>query len=138
MPPRSTSSLWERFSRGGFERDARLWTSDTAIALSDLASGSALGAPLEKLRGRTVLVSTSDQLEAALALIEIDGIARRLVLCPPDLDPVHLPYVVETAGVDFIVTDGPLDAAAGAGVVCVVPCERKVRTVAVERTPEQN
>jgi len=40
-----------------------------------------------------VLVSTSDQLAAALALIELDGIARRLVLCPSDFDRAHLPYV---------------------------------------------
>ena len=52
--------------------------------------------------------------------IEIDGIARRLVLCPPDLDPVHLPHVVGTADVDVVITDRPLDAAAGIRVECVV------------------
>src|SRR5438094_6357634 len=133
MLPRSSSSLWESLTRTGLDRERYLWARDTFIALPDLASGSALGVPLAALRGRTVLVSTSDQLAAALALIEIDGIAQRLVLCPPDLDPVHLPYVAATAEIDVIVTDGPLDAVSGIGVD-VVPCERTIRGVAVERT----
>jgi hypothetical protein len=41
-----------------------------------------------------------------LALIELDGIAARLVLCLPDLDPQHLPAVIAEAGVDAIVSDG--------------------------------
>jgi acyl-coenzyme A synthetase/AMP-(fatty) acid ligase len=129
----STASLWESLNRAGLETDGKLWASDTTIVLSDLASGSTLGGRLEDLRGRSVLVSTSDQLAAALALVEIDGIARRLVLCPPDLDPAHLPYVVATAEVDAIVTDRPCDEVTGLGVECVVPCERTIRAAAVER-----
>ena len=138
MPSRSTSSLWKSFCRIGFESDRHLWGLDAAVSLSALASGSVLGVPLDELRGRSVLVSTSDQLAAALTLIEIDGIARRLVLCPPDLDPVHLAYVVATAEVDAIITDQRRDAVSGAGVTCVVSCARTVRRVAVDRTPQQN
>src|SRR5690242_939884 len=110
MPLRSTS-LWESIARTGLGGERSLWASDTTVALSDFVSGSALGARLDDIRGRSVLVSTSDQLAAALALIELDGIARRLVLCPPDLDPAHLPYVVATAEVDVVITDRPLNAA---------------------------
>ena len=42
---------------------------------------------------------------AALALIELDGVARRLVVCPPDLSSEHLPAVIAKAGVDAIVSD---------------------------------
>ena len=76
-----------------------------SVPLRDLAWGSSLGGRLEELRGRSVLVATRDQLTAALALIELDGIARRLVLCPPDLPRELLPYLAATARVDAIVSD---------------------------------
>jgi acyl-coenzyme A synthetase/AMP-(fatty) acid ligase len=40
-----------------------------------------------------------------LAMIELDGIAGRLVICPPDLPHDHLRAIVATAAVDAIVTD---------------------------------
>src|SRR5213592_3745158 len=122
MRPPSTSSLWESLSGVGLDSDRWLWASDSAIALSELACGSALSVRLDELRGRSVLVWTSDQRAAALALIEIDGIARRLVLCPPDLDPVHLPYVVANAEIDAVLTDRPLQALGNLEVPRIVRC----------------
>jgi acyl-coenzyme A synthetase/AMP-(fatty) acid ligase len=110
-----------------------LWASDTEIRLADLVDGSALGGRLHELRGRSVLLSTRDQLAAALALIELDGVVQRLVLCPPDLDPAHLPYVVATAQIDAIVTDGDTKEAAALGVTRVVSCERSISAVPVDR-----
>ena len=52
-----------------------------------------------------MLVSTRDQLTAALSLIELDGIARRMVLYPGDLDRDRLAYVIKTADVDTVVSD---------------------------------
>ncbi len=40
-----------------------------------------------------------------MALIELDGIARRLIVCTPDVPSEHLPAVVAKAGVDAIVSD---------------------------------
>ena len=133
MQSRSTSSLWESTSRRGLEGARWLWAADTSIALADLASGSTLSVALDEIRDRTVLVSTSDQLAAALALIELDGIARRLVLCPPDLDDVHLPYVAAVAGVDVIVTDRPVAAFGGIGVDRFVLCDPTIRRAHVDR-----
>ena len=49
------------------------------------------GAPgCRSLAARNVLLRTSDQLFAALALIELDGVAARIVIAPPDLKPEHL------------------------------------------------
>jgi acyl-coenzyme A synthetase/AMP-(fatty) acid ligase len=45
-------------------------------------------------------------LSAAVALIELDGLARRLILCPPDLKSEHLGAVITSAGVDAAVVDG--------------------------------
>src|SRR6516165_4287315 len=56
--------------------------------------GGALGSPCHR-----------NQLTAALAMIELDGIARRLVICPPGVPQDHLRAIVATAEVDAIVTD---------------------------------
>jgi acyl-coenzyme A synthetase/AMP-(fatty) acid ligase len=133
--PRSAPSLWESLGTAGLARHRALWTGDTEVVLSDLAAGSALGGRLDDLRGRSVLVWTQDQLAAAIALVEIDGIARRLVLCPPDLDPAHLPYVVATAEIEAIVTDRPLDDVIGLGVECIVRCGRTIHAGSVDRAP---
>jgi acyl-coenzyme A synthetase/AMP-(fatty) acid ligase len=85
-----------------------IWGAGANVSIGDLIAGSTLGGRLEELRGRSVLLATSDQLTAALALIQIDGIARRLILCPPDLDVAHIPYVMATAAVDAVVSDQEL------------------------------
>jgi acyl-coenzyme A synthetase/AMP-(fatty) acid ligase len=79
--------------------------SEDSVALSDLVDGSALYNRGEELSGRSVLLATKDQLTTAAALIELDGIARRLVLCPPDVSLEHFPYIIETAEIDAIVSD---------------------------------
>ncbi|MBP1063446.1 acyl-CoA synthetase (AMP-forming)/AMP-acid ligase II [Bradyrhizobium japonicum] len=66
------------------------------------------GGPVE-LSGRSVLLATSRQLLSALAMIELDGVARRILLCPPDLDWDRLQVLLEQARIDTIVTDQPLD-----------------------------
>ena len=135
MSPRKTSSLWQSLDRADPDGQRALWSGDIEISLSALAIGSALGGRLEELRGRSVLLSTRDQVAAAIALIETDGIARRIVLCPPDLDPAHLPYIVATADVDAVVTDRPLDDMTGLGVECVVPCQQAIQRTTVNRAP---
>jgi acyl-coenzyme A synthetase/AMP-(fatty) acid ligase len=77
-----------------------------------------------------VLIATEDQLTAALALIELDGLARRIVLCPPGLPSEHLPLIRESAEVDAVVTDqvsfGWADAAGTTGAGFVIPCTSKL------------
>jgi acyl-coenzyme A synthetase/AMP-(fatty) acid ligase len=92
----------------------------TVVHLADLTRASSLGGRLEELRGHTVLVVTRDQLTAALVLIELDGVAQRIVLCPPDLAPVHFPAVIETAAATAWVRDGGVPEENGAGLgTCV-------------------
>ena len=130
----ASSSLWELTSRVELA-DRWLWATDAAIALADLASSSALAGRVDALCNRSVLIFTSDQLAAALALIEIDGIARRLVLCPPDFDPAHLPYVIAAADVDAIVTDKPGPIFDDLKVQSIIRIGRSLRSSRVERTP---
>jgi acyl-CoA synthetase (AMP-forming)/AMP-acid ligase II len=78
------------------------------VSLTDILSQTCLDGRLGELSGRSVLVSMSGQLMAALAMIELDGIARRMLLCPPDLNPDHVSALIDDAGIDAIVTDEPL------------------------------
>ncbi|MGP0058433.1 MAG: class I adenylate-forming enzyme family protein [Beijerinckiaceae bacterium] len=127
-------SLWEAVS-GGLERsDPTLWGADANVALRHLARGSGLGAPVEELQGRSVLVKTEDQLAAALALIELDGTARRLVLCPSDLAFEHVRSVAAAAEVDVFVTDRLAAEAEAAGVERLVTCNPVITPASGERT----
>jgi acyl-coenzyme A synthetase/AMP-(fatty) acid ligase len=77
-----------------------------------LTAGSTFGSALESLCGRSVLIATREQLPTALALIELDGVARRMVLCTPDLAPEQLAGVAATAQADAIVLEAPRTASA--------------------------
>jgi acyl-coenzyme A synthetase/AMP-(fatty) acid ligase len=90
------------------------------VSLSALATQSCLGGRGHELAGRSVLLATSGQLLAGLAMIEIDGVARRMLLCPPDLNADHLVSVMADAGIDAVVTDQP-ERFAGIGVDLVIP-----------------
>jgi acyl-CoA synthetase (AMP-forming)/AMP-acid ligase II len=76
------------------------------VPLNGLAAGSNLGVAPDRLRGRSVLLATAEQLPTVLAALALDGIARRILLCPPDLNPAHLPGILADAEVDAIVSDG--------------------------------
>ncbi|MGP0092057.1 MAG: class I adenylate-forming enzyme family protein [Xanthobacteraceae bacterium] len=103
-----------------------LFAANGRVALGDLAHGSGLDGRLGQLAGRSVLVATNEQLTTALALIELDGIARRITLCPGDLKSEHLVSVVADAGVDAIVSDGDGSAFAALGAALHVTCRPQV------------
>lgn len=98
--------------------DARLGGAGSTVLISDLLEGSALDAHPGQLHGCCVLLLTNDQFTAALALIELDGLARRIVLCPPDLPSEHLQHVVQHAGVDVIVSDREVPSSSRPVVQC--------------------
>jgi acyl-CoA synthetase (AMP-forming)/AMP-acid ligase II len=75
------------------------------VDLRALEHASIFGGRLERLRGRSVLIATHEQLATAIALIELDGLARRVVLCTPDLSPEQLAQVADTAQAEFLVSD---------------------------------
>jgi len=99
-----SESLWESISSAG-SPGGRLHGVRHVIPLAELAQATSLGGRLEELREKSVLLLAKDQLTAALALIELDGVARRMVLCPPDLAPEHVPKVTQDADADACVID---------------------------------
>ncbi|MGB7079819.1 MAG: long-chain fatty acid--CoA ligase [Xanthobacteraceae bacterium] len=70
-----------------------------------LSGGTALGGRLAELADKSVLVATGSQLTTALALIELDGVARRLTILPPDSEPDHFASIVAGADIDAVVHD---------------------------------
>src|SRR5215472_10590666 len=79
-----------------------------SASLTDILTHSCLARPVRELSGRSVLLALSGQLLSAIAMIELDGVARRMLLCPPDLNPDHVQALVSDAEIDAIVTDHPL------------------------------
>src|SRR6202012_1270754 len=106
MSPREIFALRDHLGpqlKGRTISDAR-----HVVSLTDILSQTCLAGRLGELSGRSVLVSMSAQLMAALAMIELDGIARRMLLCPPDLNSDHIQALIDDAEIDAIVTDEPL------------------------------
>jgi acyl-coenzyme A synthetase/AMP-(fatty) acid ligase len=77
----------------------------TSVRFTDLDRGTSLGGRLAELAGRAVLLATANQLTSALSLIELDGVARRIVILPPDAAAEHLAAVIAIAGIDAVVVD---------------------------------
>jgi acyl-coenzyme A synthetase/AMP-(fatty) acid ligase len=103
------TSLWRCVADIGFE--GVLHAPTASVALAELATRSCLPGGPEALRGRSVLLAMREQLSAGLALLELDGVARRLILCTPDLSPQIRAEVAVMAGTDAELSD--LDPRAG-------------------------
>jgi acyl-coenzyme A synthetase/AMP-(fatty) acid ligase len=106
-------SLWGALAGTGGPIENSFFGADATVSLASLARASSLGGALEALRGRSVLLAVRDQLSAALALVELDGVAARMVLCTPDLPREHLDRVAEVASSDAVVVgagEGPASA----------------------------
>jgi acyl-coenzyme A synthetase/AMP-(fatty) acid ligase len=82
-------------------------------------------------------MATRDQLETAAALVELDGVARRIIVCPPGIDDEHLRTIVDRAGVDAVVSDDGCPTTATAAVGLHVACDARVRERADIAVPER-
>jgi acyl-CoA synthetase (AMP-forming)/AMP-acid ligase II len=133
--PRPDTSLWGLIARGGDLHARRIHGARHTASLDQLACGSSLDCALHELAGRAVLLATADQFVAALAMVELDGIARRLVLCPPDVAPEHLPRIAEIAGIEAVVLDHGADIPTLPGAVRTVRCRPAIARADPDRTP---
>jgi len=123
----SGGRLGEALAAGG-----SLFGASASVALGELVRSSSLGSGLERLRGRSVLLRTSDQLVAALAMIELDGVARRLVLCPPGVAVAHLPGLMAAGEIDAVVFDAAAEPEAIAGTE-IMGCSATLLPLAAPR-----
>jgi acyl-CoA synthetase (AMP-forming)/AMP-acid ligase II len=97
--------------------DRRIRGAATAVRLTDAGGSTCLDSRAAALADRSVVLATRDQLAAALALIELDGSVRRLILCAPDVTPDRLATLAARADADAIVTDGDRTAPGIDGLV---------------------
>ncbi|MES1149987.1 MAG: AMP-binding protein, partial [Bradyrhizobium guangdongense] len=104
-----------------------------SVSLTDVLQHTCLVGGSYELSGRSVLLAMSGQLLSALAMIELDGVARRMLLCPPDLNPDHIQTLINDAEIDAIVTDQP-SRWSGAGVYQIVGATLPVPVVENPKT----
>jgi acyl-CoA synthetase (AMP-forming)/AMP-acid ligase II len=114
----------------GAPSDACFFDRAASVRIADLVCGTSLDAAPATLRGRSVLLATASQLTAALTLIELDGVARRLLILPPDVDPDHLDALIAGAEIDAVVTDGTVPPHQLAGLPVRVVCTPRIAPLA--------
>ena len=98
-------TLWESLVRSDGRPSGALSDAARTVRLADLIGGSFLSGPRETLYDRSVVLAIRDPLTAALAMVELDGIVRRMVLCPAGVASEHMPHVARTAEADAWVSD---------------------------------
>src|SRR5258707_13823276 len=105
MSPRETFALRDYLSpdlKGRTISDAR-----QLVSLTNILGQTCLGGRLGDLSGRSVLLAVEDQLLSAIAMTEIDGVARRMLLCPPAFNADQIQALIEDADIHAVVTDPP-------------------------------
>ncbi len=105
MSPRETIAL--RDYLGPDLKDRSISDARQLVSLTNILGQTCLGSRLGDLSGRSVLLAVEDQLLSAIAMTEIDGVARRMLLCPPDFNADHIQTLIEDADIDAVVTDHP-------------------------------
>src|SRR6202050_160083 len=103
---------------------------DRSICLTDLHRGTILGGALPSLAGCSVLVAAENQLNAAIALIELDGVARRVVILPPGVEFGHLDAIVGATQADAAVIDSGSPSLTTLGLSTQVSCAPSIIPVA--------
>jgi hypothetical protein len=98
-------SLWDLTQAAGANAERFIADTTLRLPLATLAENASRSGLVSELGQQSVLISSHEQMTAALALLALDGLARRIVLCPSDLKAEHLSYVLATAEVDAILSD---------------------------------
>src|SRR5262249_39286606 len=105
MLPSRAKSLRDKLGSASNCLGRYLWGADVSVSVADVLTGTSLNGYRSRLSGRSVLLATHDQIATGLALIELDGVARRLTICPSDLPYEQFPSVIIAAEVDAIISD---------------------------------
>jgi acyl-coenzyme A synthetase/AMP-(fatty) acid ligase len=117
----SRASLRDGLGAAGNLGTRSVFGAEATIAWSDLIAGTMLSGRANELCGRSVLVATTSQLTAIATQVELDGVARRIVLYPPDLSLEHLSHVAHAAAVEAIVSDRTTPGQEIPGIVSLTP-----------------
>jgi acyl-coenzyme A synthetase/AMP-(fatty) acid ligase len=105
MPHTNRTSLRASILTAG-NLSARVDMGTGAVATwGELAGAAAFALRQAEFRGLSVFLETPSSLRAAEAMIQFDGVVRRMVLYPPDMSRDHLAYLASVAETDLIVTE---------------------------------
>src|SRR5207245_11664773 len=92
-------------------------TESRVIKAKEVALLSVCTSMGDGIAGKTILLALEDPLLTAIALVELDGRARRLVITPPELPTEAVFDVGATAGADLVLSDrGISDCRSGPSV----------------------
>jgi acyl-coenzyme A synthetase/AMP-(fatty) acid ligase len=131
--PHVAQTLRDCLTGGPAERF--FWDRAAHVCVNHLEHGTALGGRLKELAGRSVIIATSTQLTAALALIELDGVARRLTILPPDTAADHLAPLLERAEADAVVVDEGTAANTALNLPVRVICTPSIKAAGMTTSP---
>lgn len=108
MPQPRRQSLRDLMARRGIS--ARRFIADvhTSLPLATLDAVGRLRGGAAPMQGRSVLIRTRRQLPAVLAAIALDGVARRILLCPPDVTDGQLQPIMQYGEVDAVVAESDI------------------------------
>jgi acyl-coenzyme A synthetase/AMP-(fatty) acid ligase len=88
------------------DRGRVIATRDHVLLLDEFERASCFGSLRARLRGRSVVLVVRDVAKAAAALIDLDGWARRIVVCPPGWEVPQVESAARDAEADALVFDG--------------------------------
>src|SRR5262245_30526553 len=100
-PPHPGRSIPDCLTRSAAGPGRVLWGATGHVCLPRSVAAGLEAGPVPA--GDSVLINPRDPLDAALALIDLDGLARRVVLCTPDLPGAHLSAMIDNCAVDSTV-----------------------------------
>lgn len=121
MPPTLLPPIRVRLASADAGRRS-LWGIAGEVRFESLAQETRLETDPLELANASILIATRDPVAAAVALVELDGVASRLVIGTPDLSAEHLPRILTRGAVDVIVVDTLEDAEILATLRPVVLC----------------
>jgi non-ribosomal peptide synthetase component F len=129
MPGLEPQALWHLTQTAGPESGRFIADSAGRAALGNLLHHGTIARSLTRFRGKSLLVWCKRQRAVIETLLQLDGIAARLVLCPSDFDVAHLAPVIAEAEIDAIVTDSTALAEQARDAKPIVFVENEARYV---------
>ena len=99
-----TSDFRSRILERRHPSDLLLSAGATTIWARDLVERSSFGSE-PNLFGQNVMICVREALSCALALVDLDGLASRIVICPPELSSADLALLAERSSAKFLIKE---------------------------------
>ena len=106
MPYNNRETLVQRMCAQATPEAARfIADSEFYLPLSALNAADRLHKGAGEYAGRNVMLRTHGQLATVLAILALDGVARRILLCPADVSETHIPRLMHDGDAELTITD---------------------------------